>query len=96
METNKYFYETGEYKEGSLPQECIDDCSHSGQCIDDVQYWIKKLDFDFDKEQGISYLKEYGTWDDQELDNHEDNKERVLWIACGDMSDNQEFYGLIH
>ena len=96
MKTNKYFYENGEYKEGSIPQECVDDCSHSGQCINDVEYWVKKLGFDFNKEQGIDYLKAYGAWDDEQLLNHNDNKERVLWLACGDISDNQEFYGLIH
>tara|TARA_R100000781_G_scaffold45941_1_gene31104 strand:- start:1914 stop:2207 length:294 start_codon:yes stop_codon:yes gene_type:complete len=97
MLNNKYFYENGEYKEGSIPQECINDCSHSGQGIDNVQYWVKKLDFDFNKDQGIDYLKAYGAWDDEQLLNHNDNKERVLWIACCDMSDSQEeFYGLIH
>ena len=57
MKNNKYFYENGEYKDGSLPQDCIDDCSHSGSCDNDVEYWLNKLDFDFDKALGIKWLK---------------------------------------
>ncbi len=32
-------------------------------------------------------LKDYGAWDEQELSNHEENKARILWIACGDIAE---------
>lgn len=35
-------------------------------------------------------LKDYGAWDEQELSNHEENKARILWIACGDI--REEIY----
>lgn len=32
-------------------------------------------------------LKEYGAWDATELADHEQNLQRILWLACGDLSD---------
>lgn len=37
----------------------------------------------------VSELKEYGAWDSEELANHEDNLNRLLWLACGDLIDQQ-------
>lgn len=36
-----------------------------------------------------SELREYGAWDSEELANHEDNLNRILWLACGDLVDQQ-------
>jgi hypothetical protein len=33
-------------------------------------------------------LREYGAWDDQELTDHEQNLQRILWIAAGDIVEN--------
>jgi hypothetical protein len=33
-------------------------------------------------------LKEYGAWDEIELSNHNDNLKRILWIAAGNITDN--------
>ncbi len=30
----------------------------------------------------IDELREYGAWSEEELQNHEDNLQRILWIAC--------------
>ena len=93
---NKYFYDSGEYKEGSIPNEAFGDCHHSGQCDIDVMYWVEKLDFDFPKDQGIEWLKGFGAWDDEELDNHEENRLRVLWLFAGNVADGEEIYGLVN
>ena len=96
MKTNNFFYENGEYKAGSIPVEVLEDCYHSGACDSDVAYWIERLNFDFDKQQGIDYLKEYGAWDEKQLQDHKENKHRVLWLFAGDYADDQPIYGLIH
>ena len=36
-----------------------------------------------------SELKEYGAWDDVELLDHENNLDRLLWIACGDLIEEE-------
>jgi hypothetical protein len=33
----------------------------------------------------VEELKDYGAWDETELSDHEANKARILWIACGDI-----------
>lgn len=33
-------------------------------------------------------LKEWGTWSADELADHEQNKARILWLACGDIVDS--------
>jgi hypothetical protein len=32
-------------------------------------------------------LHEYGSWSDEELQDHEQNKIRALWLACCDIND---------
>lgn len=63
---------------------------HSGQCDTDIvelrscleiENQLQKLDPLIVK----SELKEMGAWDDVELSNHENNLDRLLWIACGDL-----------
>jgi hypothetical protein len=37
-----------------------------------------------------SELKEYGAWDSNELSDHQANLDRLLWIACGDLTDGDQ------
>lgn len=64
--------------------------SHSGVCDADIAYLrtvssirrqLEKLDPVVVNEE----LKEYGAWDEEERANHDDNLDRLLWIACGDI-----------
>lgn len=34
-------------------------------------------------------LREYGAWDDEQLADHEQNLQRLLWLACGDIVDGE-------
>ena len=38
-----------------------------------------------------SELKGYGAWDDIELSNHDNNLARILWIACCDIREENNF-----
>jgi len=67
--------------------------SHQGQCDNDIAYLrqlpaikrqLNKLDADILAKE----LKEYGCWDDEQLANHDENLTRILWIACGDITEN--------
>ena len=95
MAEYKWFYENGELK-GELPQECIDDCSGGGDVGGVVEYWVKELDFQVPREQAIKYLQAFGAWDDLENDSQDDLNMRCLWIGCCDISEQGEWYGLIH
>lgn len=82
-----------------LPGQCVLDCSHSGPCDNDVARWVPRV-----REQVASdafpnaptpekirdELEEYGTWDDKELQDEEQNWHRLVWIAAGNISDEEE------
>lgn len=62
--------------------------SHQGQCDDDVEYLVKRSDIStqLDKIDPLlirAELKEYGAWNEKELDDQEQNRRRIVWIACG-------------
>lgn len=68
---------------------------HQGQCDDDVlelskkpaiARQLKKIDPALLRDE----LREYGAWDDAELQDHDANLMRILWIACGDINDSQD------
>ena len=64
--------------------------SHQGACDEDIAELLKvpairrqldKIPPDTIKAE----LSEYGAWDDTELANVDDNRARILWVACGDI-----------
>lgn len=65
---------------------------HQGRCDADVE---QLLTLDYIKVQLDAIppalladeLREYGTWDQEELADHEQNKARLLWLACGDIAE---------
>lgn len=68
--------------------------SHQGQCDDDVKElsevpYIAEQLAKIDPELLKSELREYGAWDDSELSDHDQNLQRLLWIACGDIVENE-------
>ena len=69
-------------------------CSHSGDCEQDVQALLqaKNIKRQLDKlkpETIAKVLKDYGTWDKEELKDAEQNKIRLLWRACCDADEEQ-------
>jgi len=67
--------------------------SHQGRCDDDIDYlltldYIKKQFDGISADLLVDELLEYGAWDDTELLDHEENKARLLWIACGEIVEN--------
>lgn len=67
--------------------------SHQGQCDDDVlalsnnrkiRAQLERIDPKVLRDE----LREYGAWDDQELADHGQNLQRILWIAAGDIVEN--------
>lgn len=75
----------------TLPGDCILACSGQGRVDDDVAFWVKELDFTngLPRERTINYLREYGAWDDEELNEMTAMSlaEKVLWIFCNDLKE---------
>lgn len=87
---------TGNYStiELQITKEQAESASHQGACDDDVKALselpaIKRQLAKMDKESLREELAEYGAWDEAELADHEQNLQRVLWIACGDIVDGK-------
>lgn len=94
--TDRPWFATSGEMAREIPRECVEACSHSGRCDDDVKYWRCELNFQVPRAAAVAFLAEYGAWDDAELAESTDDElaDRVLWLACGDISDGGEFYGL--
>lgn len=79
-----------------IPQECIGDCSGSGDVTESVRYWRGKLELIVvDRQRAIQCLREYGAWEAEELAEADDETlaERVLWLACCDFAEFQTYVG---
>lgn len=74
-----------------LPGEAVGDCSHSGQCDADVARWAPRITrparctVDALREE----LAEYGAWDAEELADDAANWRRIVWIAAGNISEEE-------
>ena len=64
--------------------------SHQGECDDDVRFLSKLPSIARQLsalDAGVlrAELKEYGAWDAGELADHDQNLQRILWLAAGDI-----------
>ena len=84
--------------EGEIPENCVKECHHQGACDADVERWVKELNFQVPRDKAVDYLVEFGAWDRDELNamSDKDLAEKVLWIACGDIQEQGEWFGLVH
>lgn len=80
-------YFTGNYLELQMTLAQARSASHPGQCDDDVlalsrvpaiARQLRKLSPDSVRRE----LDEYGAWSDDELSDHDQNLQRILWIAA--------------
>jgi hypothetical protein len=79
-----------------LPAECIADCSGSGDYTNNVIAWVERLNFDGSVELFKEHLKEYGAWDDEQLEDHDENRQRVLWLWANDCYENPGDHDYLH
>jgi hypothetical protein len=75
-----------------LYKEAIDKGYHQGPCDSDIDELLQvpyiKEQFDtINKDDLINELYEYGAWESDDLQSHQVNLSRLLWIACADIQD---------
>lgn len=70
-----------------IPIEAIEDCTHRGDCYDDVDFWVNKLDFNVNVDDALNHLKECGL-DENNID--EPNKV-IFWVLCHNLKENGIF-----
>jgi len=64
--------------------------SHQGECQHDVQALLRDVDIseqfdDISADDIRKELSEHGAWDDEQLADDSANRERILWIAAGNI-----------
>jgi len=74
----------------TLSIEVANSCGHGGDCTNDVKECMQlpeiKAEFaEIDPKQLIKELEQYGGWDEKDLQNHNDNLERILWLAASEI-----------
>ena len=67
-------------------------CAHRGGCLPEVQEtvgldWMASQLEKIDPDVLRSELVEFGAWDSDELANHGDNLERIVWLAANDVAE---------
>lgn len=93
------FYDKHGYFVGTLPDECISDCSAPGQDASEaVAFWQEKLEFNPDPDQARRYLRWTGGWTADELDEMSelDLAHKILWLACCDLRESGEYFGMVY
>lgn len=73
-----------------IDYDIADSCNHPGPCDGDVAEAMLmpeiKSQLDAINPKVLAdELSDYGAWNEDELKDHEQNKARILWIACGDI-----------
>lgn len=63
---------------------------HSGSCDADIEELrqVPKIKKQLDKlDAGVvsRYLSEFGAWGEEELKDHNENLDRLLWLVCADL-----------
>ena len=74
--------------------EQAESASHSGECDEDVREFAKVPAIadqlaKIDPALLSAELKEYGAWDDEERADHDQNLQRILWLAAGDITEQE-------
>lgn len=85
-------YISGDYVELNITKKDAESVDHSGDCEEDVKALLQKpyIQRQFKKlnpESIKKELKQYGAWDEEELEDLEQNKIRLLWILGCELSE---------
>lgn len=73
----------------TMPAAAVVECSRPGQPADDaVAHWTPRIDWTgTDPESIRAELREYGAWTPEQLADDVANRERIVWIAAGVLSE---------
>jgi len=75
----------------SMPLDAALQCSHQGECIEDVRAWASKIvrPDSITPELLKAELRECGAWTPEDLEDDAQNWERLIWIAAGNIKDDE-------
>ena len=96
MSASDWFDDQGNFIQ-DIPSACVEVCSGAGQQVHNVRYWRERLGFEVPRELAIDYLAHTGGWERDALNTTTDDElaEYVLWVACCDLRETGEWFGLV-
>ena len=80
------------HKGTEIPQDVIDALPKFGAADCIIGELRETVDVDVSLEDSREFLRSTGGWEDSELNNLDENKNRLLWIACLDCRENETTY----
>jgi hypothetical protein len=72
-----------------LPQDFIHSIPSQGRADESVSQIQHYYNIECDEKDLITYLKSFGAWEDSELQNHDSNIDRLIWLACLDCQEQE-------
>lgn len=92
MKSKLWFTSNSGRIEFHMTLEQAESGSHQGSCDSDIKELSRVPEIatqleSIAPELVASELKEYGAWDAEELQDHKQNLQRLLWIACSDIAE---------
>jgi hypothetical protein len=94
-----YFWSAGSGRaiELRLTASDVEGGYHQGECDATVSWLVRQPHIApqlaaIDASVLRDELREYGAWDDAALADHDENLKRILWLACGDVQEQPEWY----
>ena len=79
-------------KEIELPQDFIESIPMQGQADTFVAEVKQDYIVECSLEDSKAYLKNFGAWSDDELNNLDSNIDRLIWISCLDCQEQKTTY----
>lgn len=67
-------------------------CGGSGEQSDNVDAVMDAYQITGEFIDCANYLRQYGAWDDNELNDHAENLKRLTWLAGCDLNENGEIH----
>ena len=98
IDRDKIYWASFNRFEMRLSGDCVLDCSHSGDCENDVLRHIESVKKQIESdnfrnkptpEKIRTELAEYGAWDKDELQDDDKNFIRLVWIAACNISEDE-------
>lgn len=76
----------------SPPIDAVIDCSRPGQdASESVTFWVQELNFDGPAWLIREYLRGFGCWDERQLCDHNENRERLFHSLCCDIAEELKY-----